>query len=94
MIKRNILLTFRSFKKNKGSFFINLFGLATGLACFLLIFLWVDDELSMDKFHKKEPRLYQVMEHQQYADNLMTTSSTPGILAETLKEEIPKIEYA
>ncbi|MDH5400083.1 MAG: ABC transporter permease, partial [Cyclobacteriaceae bacterium] len=49
---------------------------------------------SIDKFHKKEPRLYQVMEHQQYADNLMTTSSTPGILAETLKEEIPEIEYA
>jgi predicted permease len=48
----------------------------------------------MNKFHAKDARLYQVMEHQKYADELMTTSSTPGILAETLKEEMPEVEYA
>jgi len=48
----------------------------------------------MDKFHEKEARLFQVMEHQQYAGEIMTTTSTPGILAETLKEEIPEVEYA
>jgi putative ABC transport system permease protein len=94
MLKHNITLIYRNFLRAKGYFMINLVGLATGLACTLLIYLWVRDELRMDKFHEKDTRLYQVMEHQQYAEEVMTTTSTPGILAETLKEEIPEIEYA
>jgi len=94
MFKLNFLLAIRSLKKHKISFLINLVGLTTGLACFMLIYLWVDDEMKMDKFHEKDARIFQVMEHQQYADNIMTTYSTPGLLAETLAEEIPEIEYA
>ncbi len=48
----------------------------------------------MDTFHTKDSRLFEVMEHQQYANDIMTTTSTPGLLAETLKEEIPEVEYA
>jgi len=94
MLKHNIILIYRNFLRAKGFFLINLFGLSTGLACALLIYLWVRDEIKMDKFHDKDSRLFQVMEHQQYADEIMTTTSTPGILAETLKEEVPEIEYA
>ncbi|MBX2957011.1 MAG: ABC transporter permease [Cyclobacteriaceae bacterium] len=94
MFKHILLIIYRNFLRSKGYFLINLIGLAAGLVCTLLIFLWVRDELNMDKFHTKEARLFQVMEHQQYADNIMTTSSTPGLLAETLKEEIPEVEYA
>lgn len=86
--------TLRNFRRHKSSFFINLIGLSTGLACTLLIVLWVNDELQMDKFHALEDRLYNVQEHQQYAESVMTTHSTPGMLAETLKEEVPEIEYA
>lgn len=94
MLKHNLVIIYRNFLRSKGYFLINLIGLAAGLVCTLLIFLWVRDELTMDKFHEKESRLFQVMEHQQYADNIMTTASTPGILAETLKEEVPEVEYA
>ncbi|MEQ8243510.1 ABC transporter permease, partial [Fulvivirga sp.] len=94
MLKHNILLTFRSFKRFKSSFFINLIGLTAGLACTLLIYLWVMDELKVDQFHENDARLFRVMEHQQYADHIMTTTSTPGLLAETLKEDFPEIEYA
>ena len=94
MIKLHFLLSLRSLLKYKISFLINLIGLTTGLACFVLIFLWVSDELNMDKFHTKDNRLFQVMEHQQYAEEIMSTTSTPGLLAETLAEEIPEIEYA
>jgi putative ABC transport system permease protein len=94
MLKHNILIIYRNFLRAKGYFLINLFGLATGLACTLLIYLWVRDELRMDKFHVKEASLFQVMEHQQYADEIMTTTSTPGLLAETLKEEVPEVEFA
>lgn len=94
MLQHNIILIYRNFLRAKGFFLINLFGLSTGLACTLLIYLWVRDEIRMDKFHDKDSRLFQVMEHQQYADEIMTTTSTPGVLAETLKEEVPEIEYA
>ena len=94
MLKHNLLLIYRNFVRAKSFFLINLFGLSTGLACTLLIYLWVRDELNTDTFHTKDSRLYEVMEHQQYANDIMTTTSTPGLLAETLKEEIPEVEYA
>lgn len=94
MNSHTLKLTLRNFRRHKSSFFINLIGLSTGLACTLLIVLWVNDELQMDKFHANDTRLYNVMEHQQYAEDIMTTHSTPGLLAETLKEEVPEIEYA
>jgi predicted permease len=94
MFKHALILAFRNYLRHKSSFFINLIGLSTGLACAMLIFLWVNDEVQMDKFHTKDQRLFQVMEHQQYAEGIMTTVSTPGLLAETLKEEIPEIEQA
>lgn len=93
MLRHFFLISFRNFKRFKSSFFINLIGLSTGLACSLLIYLWVMDELSVDKFHEHDARLFQVMEHQQYEDGIMTTSSTPGLLGETLMEEFPEIEY-
>ncbi len=94
MLKHYILLVYRNFVRAKSYFTINLVGLSTGLACTLLIFLWVNDELRMNKFHEKDARLYQIMEHQIYADGPMTTTSTPGLLAETLKAEFPEVEYA
>jgi len=94
MLKHHLLLTFRNFNRFKNAFLINLAGLSTGLACTMLIFLWVNDELSIDSFHKKTDRLFQVREHQQYAEEIMTTTSTPGILAEALKDEIPEVEYS
>jgi putative ABC transport system permease protein len=94
MLKHNLLLIYRNFLRAKGFFFINLIGLAVGLVCTLLIYLWVHDEMNMNAFHAKDSQLYQVMEHQKYADELMTTTSTPGILAETMKAEVPEVEYA
>jgi putative ABC transport system permease protein len=94
MFKHYLLLIYRNLLRSKSYFFINLIGLSTGLACTLLIYLWVRDEFRMNKFHVNEARLFEVMEHQQYADEIMTTTSTPGILAETLKAEFPEVEYA
>ena len=62
MFRHNLLIAFRNIMRHKGSFFINLTGLSTGLACTFLIYLWVTDELKFDKFHKKDSQLYQVME--------------------------------
>ena len=94
MLYHNLLLAVRNFKRFKSTFFINLVGLSTGLACTLLIYLWVDDEVKMNQFHANSDRLYQIMENQEYAEGLMTTYSTPGILAENIVNDYPEIEYA
>ncbi|MFC4874580.1 ABC transporter permease [Negadavirga shengliensis] len=94
MLRHNLLLIYRSFKKYKSTFFINLIGLSTGLACVLLIFLWVRDELSVDKFHEKDNRLVEVVEVYSNADRPGVNNFTAGILAEALANEMPEVEYA
>ncbi|MCJ7809030.1 MAG: ABC transporter permease, partial [Desulfobulbaceae bacterium] len=60
MIRNSIKMTFRNLKKNKGYSAINIIGLTVGLACFLLIFLWVKNELSYDRFHENLDRIYRL----------------------------------
>ena len=94
MFRHTFLLIYRNFRRFRSTFFINLIGLSSGLACALLIFLWVNDELSVDTFHEKDARLYQIMEEQDQADGINTQENTPGLLAESLAEDMPEVEYA
>lgn len=94
MIRHHLLLIYRNVQRSRSYFLINLTGLTTGIACTLLIFLWVNDELNMNKFNTRDEQVYEVMEHQKYATELMTTTSTPGLLAETLQEVVPEVEFA
>ncbi|MEQ9301975.1 MAG: ABC transporter permease [Cyclobacteriaceae bacterium] len=94
MLKHNLLVSFRSFLRYKTAFLINLIGLSTGLACALFIYLWVQDEYAVDKFHVLDEQLYQVMLHHEESGALNTGTDTPGLLAEALEEEIPEITSA
>ncbi len=94
MLRHTFLLIYRNFRRFRSTFYINLVGLSSGLACALLIFLWVNDELSVDKFHDRDAQLYQVMENQNQADGITTQTNTPGLLAESLAEDMPEVEYA
>ncbi len=94
MFQHILLLAYRSFLRFKSTFFINLIGLSTGLAGALLIYLWVSDELSVDKFHAKDRQLYQILENKKQANGIWTDPSTSGLMAETLAEEMPEVEYA
>jgi putative ABC transport system permease protein len=94
MLKHHILIIYRKFKHNKSSFFINLIGLSTGLACALLILLWVNDELSIDRFNENDNRLFQVMQNYIEGNEIQTMEYTQGILAQALAEEIPEIQNA
>ena len=60
MLKNYLLVALRNLKKNKTFSLINILGLALGLACSLLIFLWVNDERDMDKFNEHTNQLYSV----------------------------------
>lgn len=94
MLRHNLLIIFRGLRRFKRTFVINLVGLSVGLASALLIYLWVNDELSVDKFHEKDERLYQVMTNVQENGGWWTIVDTPGPLGQALSEEMPEIEYA
>lgn len=94
MFRHNLLITYRSFLRNKSSFLINLIGLSTGLACVLLIYLWVSDEMSIDKFHEEDAQLYQVMQNHKLPNGIQTQNYSPGPLAEAMVQDFPEIEAA
>lgn len=94
MLKHNLVLIYRNFLRTKGFFFISILGLSTGLACVILIYLWVQDEINIDKFKAQGDRIFQVMGNTKMTDGIATGTFTPGELAESLSEEIPEIEFA
>ena len=93
MLRHNITVSFRNFARHKTTFLINVIGLSSGLMCVLLIGLWVESELSVDKFHKNDSRLYQVMNNLQF-QNTLTLDITPVPLASALVAEFPEVERA
>lgn len=93
MLKNYFKIAFRNFTRDKSSFLINVMGLSLGLGSSILILLWVMDERSVDKFHPDIDRIYQVMEHQAFSEDINTTTYTPGVLAPALKKEVPEFEY-
>ena len=94
MFKHNFVITFRNFRRNKTTFLINMLGLPAGMACALLIYLWVHDELSVDKFHTKSDRLYEIMENVVQDGKIITRRSTAAPMSQALAEEMPEVEYA
>ncbi|HVZ97471.1 MAG TPA: ABC transporter permease [Chitinophagaceae bacterium] len=91
MFKNYFKTTFRNFLKNKGFSFLNIFGLAIGIACAGLIFLWVESELNYDRFNTKKDRLYLVRENQKYDTYVATFWSTPALMAPAMNAEIPGV---
>ena len=90
MIKNYLKIAWRNIKRQKGYSFINITGMAVGIACCLFITLWVLDELSFDQFHEDVENIYQVLIHTDVPNN----STTPNLVGPTLKEEFPEIVEA
>lgn len=87
-------IAWRNLVKDRRFALLNLIGLSTGLACALLIYIWVNDELSMDRFHKKDATLYQVMENRIQASGIWTARSSCVPMPDALAKEMPEVEYA
>jgi ABC-type antimicrobial peptide transport system permease subunit len=91
MLKNYLKTTFRNLWKNKSYSLLNIFGLAVGLACAALIFLWVEDELNFNHNFEKRDYIYHVMQNEKSDAGISTNGSTPGPLAGALKTDIPGI---
>ncbi|MES2328930.1 MAG: ABC transporter permease [Bacteroidota bacterium] len=94
MLRNFFKTTLRTLWKNKTYSFLNIFGLAIGVASAGLIFLWVENETSYDSMYAKKDFLYQVRTNQVFDGPVRTFTSTPGPLAPAMKTEIPGIANA
>src|ERR1035437_4322230 len=93
MFKNYLKITFRNILRNKTYSFLNIFGLAIGIACAALILLWVEDELDYNHFISNRNNLYIVMKNKKNFDgNALVYHSTSSPLAQTIKTEIPGIK--
>ncbi len=87
MLKNYFKITWRNIKNNKVYSFINIMGLAVGMACCILILLWVQDELSYDKFHANYDDIYRTIPELQDTK----FSANPLALAAVFKEQYPEV---
>lgn len=94
MFKNHFRIVWRNLVKDRQFALLNLVGLASGLACALMIWLWIQDEMQTDKGHEKDSRLYQVMQNMPQDHGIETAEYTQGPLANALASEIPEIQYA
>ncbi|HYJ62925.1 MAG TPA: ABC transporter permease, partial [Parafilimonas sp.] len=94
MFKNHLKIAWRNLIKDKQFTFLNLLGLSVGLACTLMIYLWVNDEMSVDKFFAQDDQIYQLMEHRKAEGMTGISDESSGMLGEVLAERMPQIEYA
>jgi ABC-type antimicrobial peptide transport system permease subunit len=77
MLKNYLKIAFRNLQRNSIYSFINIAGLAVGIACSILIILWVWDEVSYDRFHTNADRLGQLWLHNEFSDNISSSQAVP-----------------
>ena len=91
MLRNYLIVALRNIIRNRVFSVINILGLAIGLACSILIFLWVQDELNADRFHKDGERIYRIIQDITFEDEV-TWAITQGPLGPSLTEDYPEVE--
>ncbi len=91
MFRNYLKVALRHIKRRKVYSFITILGLTIGMGCFILIGLWVKDELSFDKFHEKKDRIYRVLNRMQDGNAGFNITYALG---PALKAEYPEVEEA
>lgn len=95
MIANYFKIAWRNLIKDKEFSFLNILGLSTGLACVFLIYLWVYDELHVDKFSKHDAQLYQVLKRQSDGSGAIRIGeNTQGLLATSMAKDFQEVETA
>jgi putative ABC transport system permease protein len=92
MFKYNLRSSLRNLLRFRGYYLINILGLSVGMACVLLIYLWVQDEMSYDRFHTGANDIYRVVQTQYYTgDEKGEADVTQLGMAKYVKENIPGV---
>ena len=91
MLRNYIKIVYRSIRRHKMFSFINIAGLAAGIACCIFIFIWVHDEQSFNRFHEKIDRIYLVRSRIQSGNAIRQISGSPPMLGPALQSEFPEV---
>lgn len=94
MLRHHLSFAFRALRRDRIYSALNLLGLATGLAAALLVLLWVQDELTFDRFHRQGKNIYRVLTNWDFGGRREWTETTPAGLAPAAKAELPEIQEA
>jgi putative ABC transport system permease protein len=92
MLKNLLKHSVRSFKRQRAYIIINIFGLSIGIACSLLIALFVINEASYDRFNVKKDRIFRVILNGKIGGQEITGAFTPAVMGPTLPKEFPEVE--
>ncbi len=91
MFRNFLKTTFRAFRRSSGFGVLNIVGLALGIACAGLIFMWVEDELSFDHLYPKHDNLFSIRMNLDYAGKIESNTVVPGPMPEAIRGTIPDI---
>ncbi len=91
MQRNHMKIAFRNMGRQKLFSLINITGLAAGIACCMLIFIWVRDEQSFNRFHEKIDRIYLIRGNMQSGNTITQISGTPPSLGPALQSEYPEV---
>ncbi len=91
MFRSYITVVLRHLKRHKIYSFINISGLSIGMACCVLILLWINDEVRYDRFHEQTRNIYRTVNDLNYGPHSQITAGTPYPLGPAMKEEIPEV---
>jgi putative ABC transport system permease protein len=94
MLKNYLTIAWRTLLKDRQFALLNIIGLSSGICCALLIWLWVADEQSVDKFFPNESRIYEVMETNRENGQVQVSDESSGLVSDLLIAQIPEVEYA
>ena len=91
MFRNYLKIAWRNLVRNKVYSAINIGGLAVGMACCLLIALYVYDEWNYDRFHANYDHIYRITEKQKQPEGIFDVAATPGPLAPALQKDFPEV---
>jgi len=94
MLRNYSKIAWRNVKKHKGYSFINIAGLAIGMACCILILLWVQDEFSYDNFHENRENIYSIIRHVRAENVTSHYVIMPNPLGPAIKQNFPEVKNA
>lgn len=94
MFNNYLKIAWRNLWRSKGFTVINILGLTIGITCTILILLWVQDELTYDKFQKNYDNIYQVIANRDFNNQVFTDRSMALPLADALEKDLPQIKHA
>ncbi len=92
MLKQVFLHSLRALNRQKGYVLLNIMGLSIGIACSLLIILFISNELSYDKFITNKERIYRIILNGKIGEQELDVSSTASPIGPTILQEFPEVE--